>query len=110
MPSVRKVVDKINKACVEHNGKLKFVEFLAVVIEKRLEKVDILNPMQNEELQEIFDMIDVDHDGSITRDELVKVASGSGSGIDEKEVLELFSLFDTNGDGVVNFDEFKALM
>jgi len=126
MPAVRKLIEKLNKACSDHGGRLKFVEFLAIlfptenrnflekleqrVIEKRLEKVDILNPMQNEELLEIFQMIDVDQDGSITRDELVKVASGSGSGIDEKEVLELFSLFDTNGDGVVNFNEFKALM
>eukprot|EP00746_Dinoflagellata_sp_MGD_P161357 gnl/MRDRNA2_/MRDRNA2_88463_c0_seq1.p1 gnl/MRDRNA2_/MRDRNA2_88463_c0~~gnl/MRDRNA2_/MRDRNA2_88463_c0_seq1.p1 ORF type:complete len:625 (-),score=105.07 gnl/MRDRNA2_/MRDRNA2_88463_c0_seq1:324-2198(-) len=74
--------------------------------------------VQKENLQALFDKIDLDRTGRIKFDELQKALKDRRSAswmqildVDVYEVVQLFQLLDTDGDGMVTFEEFsKGIM
>ena len=53
------------------------------------------------EAKEEFDTIDVNHDGFISREEILEMEEVP----EKEEIEEFFSTYDANGDGRVTFDE-----
>jgi len=58
------------------------------------------------ELQESFQLFDVDRSGSITADELVKVLETLGEHVNLEQAQTIVRAYDVNGDGVIEFAEF----
>lgn len=63
-----------------------------------------------EELVEVFREFDVNKDGEVNWQDLLKVFSSMGYSMDEKEAQEIIHFFDSDGDGSINFAEFVKIM
>jgi Ca2+-binding EF-hand superfamily protein len=65
----------------------------------------------NNYLKTLFDDVDVDSDGKITKNELhdALIRGQSNSQFDEKTVELLVNMYDTNHDGEISFGEFQNL-
>ncbi|CAK9138878.1 unnamed protein product [Ilex paraguariensis] len=63
-------------------------------------------------LRSAFEVLDVDHDGKISRDDLQTFYSGfSGTGESDEDILRsMMSLADSNKDGYVEYDEFLNVL
>lgn len=66
--------------------------------------------LSREEAQEMFDVVDTDHDGMITPEELTHLWERTGDPITPDGLAEIFGKADTDGDGLISFDEFVALL
>lgn len=63
------------------------------------------------DLRPAFNVLDVDHDGKISRDDLRKFYSGFSSGVaDEEAIKTMMSVADLNKDGFVEYDEFERVL
>ncbi|KAF9420911.1 hypothetical protein BGZ94_008987 [Podila epigama] len=58
----------------------------------------------------LFGSHDVDKDGRISSDELLKLTEEMGPTPTQEEVRSVIESFDTNTDGTLDFDEFLTLM
>ena len=65
---------------------------------------------EEEELKSAFNLMDLDHNGYITKDELAESLKAMGHNMSAEEVEQLIKEADLNGDGKVDFEEFKAIM
>ena len=65
-----------------------------------------LSADQIAELRKAFDVMDENHDGQVTKEELKKLLQGLGEEVTDEIVDEMINIADENGDGKVNFDEF----
>ncbi|XP_058201132.1 calcium-binding protein CP1-like [Rhododendron vialii] len=61
------------------------------------------------DLRSAFDVLDVDHDGKISRDDLRKVYGGGG-GASEDVIGEMMTAADSNENGYVEYDEFEGVL
>ncbi|OAY27613.1 calcium-binding protein CP1 [Manihot esculenta] len=70
------------------------------------------NTKTTSDFKEAFDILDADHDGKISRDDLRRFYAGLSSGdADNDEVLgSMISVADFNKDGFVEFEEFKRVL
>lgn len=83
------------------DGKIDYNEFLKV----GLEQIVYFN---SEILSQIFNMIDTDGNGYLTRDEMNEaVAIGK---VSENLANQIFSCYDTNKDGKLSYEEFMNLL
>jgi len=69
-----------------------------------------LTDEQIEEFREVFEIFDVDKNGSICPKELGIVMRALGQNPSEAELKEMMEDADDNGDGVIEFKEFLGLM
>ena len=63
--------------------------------------------MKEERLYEAFSALDKDHNGKITKGELMNVLKLEGN---DKYVAELIKKADKNNDGVIDYKEFLEFM
>ena len=64
--------------------------------------------MKEEKLYEAFSMLDINHTGKITKEELMNVLKLQKS--DDKYVTELIKNADQSGEGAINYKDFLKLM
>ena len=63
------------------------------------------------ELREAFKCIDLDGNGTISKDELKEMVQRTmQSDISEQEIEEMMNEADTDGDNEINFDEFVKIL
>jgi centrin-1 len=62
------------------------------------------------QLQEAFDLLDDDHTGKISFNNLKSIAQELGETLTDQELKEMISEADTDNDGEISFDEFVALI
>ncbi len=59
-------------------------------------------------LRQIFNILDIDRNGFVTKEELIEFFHLSNDDMDE--VKEMIAEIDLNNDGMISFDEFKEMM
>ena len=72
--------------------------------------VENLKEAQIVELKEAFRLFDINEDGYISADELIKVMRNLGHQPTEAEVEEMIVDVDMDGNGVIDFAEFVSMM
>ena len=85
----------------DKNGRIEYTEFIAACLDKK-------NLLTEERLYEAFSKLDIDHNGKITKDELMSVLKLEGN--NDKFVTELIKKADKNDDGVIDYKEFLEFM
>eukprot|EP01083_Nonionella_stella_P005602 16227_1 len=76
-----------------------------------LEKHGIsLTEDERKELQEIFNLVDTDRGGSISKEELKQLMDTLGIHASQEEIDLMINEIDQNNDGEIQFDEFVAVM
>ncbi|KAJ9154618.1 hypothetical protein P3X46_027937 [Hevea brasiliensis] len=70
------------------------------------------NTQTTSDLRAAFDILDADHDGKISRDDLRKFYAGLSSGDpnDDDVIGSMISVADFNKDGFVEYEEFKRVL
>ena len=71
---------------------------------------DHLTPEQIEEFKEAFLIFDLDHDNTISTDELGAVMRSLGQNPTQAELKEMIQEVDADGNGSLDFSEFLTLM
>ncbi|KAH8371893.1 hypothetical protein KR093_009267 [Drosophila rubida] len=69
-----------------------------------------LSPRELQEFQHAFDMLDSEHDGSITFKDLATFIRNLGKEATENELLAMINEVDADGNGSVEFAEFVTAM
>ena len=88
---------------VDNNNKIDFTEFLAANMDKSLY-------LDNNKLRNAFDCFDIDKNGIISREDVIKLLK-MGNLVDPKKVAsDLIDPNDVNKDGKIDFDEFCRIM
>ena len=65
---------------------------------------------RRKELQEAFEIFDVNKDGSISKKELENILRSLNEDPEEEEIQQLLDEVDVDGNGEIDFEEFVALM
>jgi Ca2+-binding EF-hand superfamily protein len=60
-------------------------------------------------LKEVFDLVDADHNGKISLDEVRVMLKDMDQSIPEDEIQSVLKSLDIDQTGVVNFEEFKLI-
>lgn len=95
-------VQNMMKACdVNGDGKIDYTEFVAAAMQK-----DIL--LSNQNIRAAFNMLDLDGNGSISKEELKQVFGAEGH--DEAVWDDIMKEVDENEDSEISFEEFDAVM
>ncbi|KAF9576044.1 hypothetical protein EC968_000604 [Mortierella alpina] len=63
-----------------------------------------------EDLKQLFEQHDTDHDGCVNREELKNLILSTGQEIDLEDAEIAIDSVDSNGDGALNYEEFMSLM
>lgn len=71
---------------------------------------DRMSRHEHDELKDLFDKFDANHNGQISLDELRDVMNGLGENLTEEDIKDMMKDADTNNDGFIDFEEFKNLM
>ena len=82
-------------------GRIDYTEFIASCMQKKI-------ILTEEKLYEAFSMLDTDHNGKITKEEIMNVLKLQTS--DDKFVKDLMKKADKNSDGVIDYKEFLEFM
>lgn len=78
--------------------------------EEFMEKLTFKEVNSRENLERLFDLFDVEKDGEITREGLVKVLEELGVTLSEAEVERMIKVADSNNDGRVSVDDFYSIV
>jgi len=95
----------MSKLDFNNNGSIDYSEFL-------IAHLNVNKLLGDDKLQEVFNLFDLDHSGSITADEIKKIL-GSGkrvSDIEDNEWEKIIDEVDIDGNGEISFDEFKDMI
>ncbi|VDN81482.1 unnamed protein product [Brugia pahangi] len=84
----------------DKDGNIDFDEFLSIAY---------ANPLSLS-LKAVFDELDVDGDGCITRSELRTAFQRMGHNLTDSDIKAIYNQVDVNRDGKINFDEFCQMM
>jgi calcium-dependent protein kinase len=86
------------------NGSIDYSEFM-------IANIDVTKLIQDDKLQEAFELFDLDHSGTITADEIKKIlGNGREIDVDDNEWDRILDEVDADGNGEISFDEFKIMM
>ncbi len=69
-----------------------------------------LSAEELQEFRELFDLVDLDHGGSISPDELGSLMETLGLKPNQEELDEMIREIDEDGNGEIEFDEFVQVM
>jgi len=69
-----------------------------------------LDPAQEAELTQAFNLFDKDNSGTIDKEELANVMASLGVDLDATALAALYAQMDPSGDGVIDFKEFCDVM
>ena len=72
--------------------------------------MDQFNEEEIKEFHEAFNIIDKDHDGSISLIELGNLMKRIGKNVTHPELLKMIHAVDMNGNSQIEFDEFLLMM
>ncbi|XP_045058407.2 centrin-4 [Desmodus rotundus] len=98
---VKKLIAEIDK---ERTGTINFEDFFAIMSVKMSEKDE------KEELLKSFKLFDDDDTGSITLNNIKRVAQELGENLTDDELQEMLDEADRDGDGEINEEEFLRMM
>ncbi|KAF8353797.1 cal-5, partial [Pristionchus pacificus] len=84
----------------DNDGNIDFTEFLTIAH---------ANPLSLS-LRSVFDELDVDGDGHITRSELRTAFQRMGHALSDQDIKAIYKHVDVNNDGKINFQEFCQMM
>lgn len=87
---------------IDSNNRIDFSEFLLATVNYKLQ-------IHKKELKQIFDIIDTDHSGQLSLEELRQFFNIQGKENEEK-LKKLIENIDTNHDGMISFEEFSEAM
>jgi len=62
------------------------------------------------ELRSAFEVLDVDHDGKISRDDLWTIYGSEGGGASEEVIEDMITAADANENGYVEYEEFEGVL
>lgn len=85
-------------------GCIEFHNF-AVVMHRKIQRRD-----RDEEIEKAFKLMDQDHTGKISFDNLKRIAGDLGEEIADEDLQDLFDVIDFNGDGDIEEKEFVYIM
>ena len=98
-----KIHRMISEIDYNENSQIEYTEFVAATLDK-----DVL---ENEDtLRGLFNLFDLDNDGSIDKMELVKAFSKFGRDITIAEIDAILKTHDLKGIGQIDFDSFKHMI
>lgn len=91
----------------DQSGTVELSEFVALLLpqEDSTGNVDT-----HPELRSVFDDLDRDHNGSVSREELKRALKALGDAREEGELDQLLHSIDTDGDGAISYPEFVKFM
>lgn len=104
---LRRIMDSID---TDHNGKINYTQFLASASGNNL--------FDEKNIRRAFNMLDIDGNGFVQREELKElfkgtnykhVESGMGS-YKSRTIDEIMEECDKDGNGVIDFEEFRACL
>ncbi|CAI5455975.1 unnamed protein product [Caenorhabditis angaria] len=84
----------------DNDGNIDFTEFLVIA---RANPISLT-------LRAVFDELDVDGDGYITRSELRTAFQRMGHSLSDQDIKAIYKHVDQNNDGRINFDEFCEMI
>ncbi|KAF1805048.1 hypothetical protein V8B55DRAFT_1494868 [Mucor lusitanicus] len=94
---------QISAADAKGHGKVDFDDFLAVMTKQH-------DTNAEEGVLKVFEMLDTDHDGQLTGEDLKRGVSLFGNSVTEADVEEMMASADVDGDGLINYEEFLKVM
>jgi calmodulin len=103
-PNERAIQAMIRKVDRDGNGEIEFEEFLRVMSKPNEER------NWDKDVEEAFEIIDTDGDGTISREELRFMLTNLNDIMTDEEFTAMFDLVDINGDKEIDMEEFKQLM
>ena len=95
------IKEVFNAIDTDKNGKIDYTEFIVSAIDKK-------SLLTEERLYDAFCELDRDHDGKITKEELIKVLKLQNS--DDSYISKLIKNADQNKDGAIDYKEFLEYM
>lgn len=84
----------------DKSGKLEAQEFAKGMKELRV-------GLNDEDIKRLFSMFDINHDGTISYNEFLKILMGEMNEFRTQVVDAAFKKLDKNGDGVITMDDLK---
>ncbi|CAI4229708.1 unnamed protein product [Auanema sp. JU1783] len=103
-PSRPKVEAMIQQADTDGNGCIDIDEFLNVL------RKQFVDPKEEKELRQVFNVFDKNQDGLISLDDLVYVMMSLGEKLTEAEAKDMIKEGDLDHDGMIDFQEFIMLI
>ncbi|KAK3092604.1 hypothetical protein FSP39_004881 [Pinctada imbricata] len=97
-PKEGEVDDLVKEYDINGDGKITFEEMVVVTVKRREYKDS------DAEVKKIFKKFDTDHDGVLSRSELVNVLKTIGDKLLVADVEEILADFDENHDGVIQYE------
>ena len=107
--SVRDAGKLLSKLDTDGDASIDFVEFLGLMISSDLMIQQHLRT-QLISFREVFNMFDVQKDGSITALEFHRALRALGMNVPEHQILKMVADNDVDGDGLLDFAEFVHLL
>ncbi|XP_037927408.1 neo-calmodulin-like [Teleopsis dalmanni] len=98
------VQDIVNKVQTDASGKMDFQSFFNF-IESKIKQFET-----DDDLSEVFHILDKDSNGYITANELGMVVNNLGQKLTEEQLTEMINEVDTDGDGQISYEEFINIM
>ncbi|CAJ0609261.1 unnamed protein product [Cylicocyclus nassatus] len=99
-PTEEELDAMFNAADQDQDGNIDFKEFLQIAH---------ANPLSLS-LKNVFEELDVDGDGYITRSELRTAFQRMGHSLSDQDIKAIYKHVDANNDGKINFQEFCQMM
>ncbi len=100
-PTESEIKDMINEVDVDGNGSIEFIEYITLIARK-MRDADTFR----EDLKEIFDIFDMNKDGTIAEDELKHIMRSIGENCLDEDIQAMVREADEDGDEAINFEEF----
>jgi len=100
-PDLQQIMEEVDS---DGSGRIDYTEFLAATLDKK-------TYMCEDACWQAFRVFDVNHDGSISREELMQVLNdGEVKNAAARDMAEIMQEIDQNGDGQIDFQEFMEMM